>query len=154
MVKLVQAELRKSWKMHRFLMAVLCFLCFMGCAYAFDIHKGLAYHYQETPNVRLNYDAARNRFVELNTIVKFSPADQITPEIREKRDLWEDTYNKIYRYLLLRQEYEGYTDRITQVAYDSAASIYDMRTHAYYEGEFEETGITLKQAKLEKEYYQ
>lgn len=154
MVKLVQAELRKSWKMHRFLMAVLCFLCFMGCAYAFDIHKGLAYHYQETPNIRLNYDVARNRFVELNTIVKFSPADQITPEIREKRDLWEDTYNKIYRYLLLRQEYEGYTDRITQVAYDSAASIYDMRTHAYYEGEFEETGITLKQVKLEKEYYQ
>lgn len=154
MIALVKAELRKNWKTRKFLVAVLCFLIFMGCSYSFCQQKEQKYYDDQTQQLHYEYTITGGIAGSLIAQLQLIPFDEEPPGMRERSKIWGAAADEIYRLANLRQaeEYFGY-DKITDASYKRAESLVTLLTHKLYEKELDGSGLTLLDVRDDLTYY-
>lgn len=154
MIALIKAELRKNWKSGRFLVAFLCFLIFMSCAYIYCLQKDQEYYDDETMNI--HYENTLVGDISQSNISKLQwmPKEEEPLGFREKTYLLLEASDYISSWANYRQavEYFGY-DKVTNVAYLRSKSLVSVLTNKYYDNELEGIGLTLSNLKDDVKYY-
>lgn len=154
MIAFIRAEMRKNWKTGKFLIAILCFLCFMTCSYLLCIQKDHSFREEQTQVLHYERSIISSIASSLEMQLQYTPYDQEEPDLRERYDLWKATNLATIDYAIYRQapEYYGY-DKVADVAYASSKAILELQENEFYDGEIDESGKTLQDVQNDVAYY-
>lgn len=154
MIALIRAELRKNWKTKKFLIAILCFLCFMACSYILCLQKDTRYHQEKALDLHYEYAVADSVGGELLFQMSSMKVEEEPPTMRASYNLWQKAYQLTYDFIYLRQapEYFG-DDVVTRGMYDQSKAIYDVRTSPYYKNELDASERSLQDVKNDIHVY-
>lgn len=154
MIALIKAELRKNWKTRKFLVAVLCFLIFMGCSYSFCLQKDQEYYDDQTQQLHYENSIAQPLAKMLMNELQATAFEKEPPGLRERAYMWYDAAEEINRWAMLRQsgDYFGY-EKITDAANRHSNVVISLRTNEWYQQELDGSGQTLQDVKDDQKYF-
>lgn len=146
--KIILAELRKSWRGKRVLVAFAAFLCFFSVVYVNCLQKGKAY--EDDLIMQLHYQNAivSTRCGDLMYTLQNTPVEKENPGQREEAYGWCNVTDNVSSWTYLRQAPEYFDWHNTNAyAIGRAETLLALMDRGYYHDELKGYGITKKTLK-------
>lgn len=154
MKKIILAELRKSWRGKRVLVAFAAFLCFFSVVYVNCLQKGKAY--EDDLIMQLHYQNAivSTRCGDLMYTLQNTPVEKEKPGQREEAYGWCNITDNVSSWTYLRQAPEYFDWHNTNAyAIGRAETLLALMDRGYYHDELKGYGVTKKTLDTDRAYY-